>query len=71
MTTNEAKKLATAELSEAGVEYAKLSAKTWDFSDLARGSIVKVSVHGVVWTDAAREYFANRPKGRGFIVAAS
>ena len=69
MTTNEAKKLAKAELDAAGVPFAKISAKTWDFADLARGSVVRVSVSGVVWSEAAHRIFDT--KGRGFILSAS
>lgn len=48
MTANDAKKDVAARLGKAGVSFRKLSAKTWQFSDLARGGVVRVTAHGVV-----------------------
>ena len=46
MTANEAKKLIKAELDALKIPYTKLTAKTVDFSDLARGACIFVTIHG-------------------------
>jgi len=46
MTTNEAKKIVAAELQKRNLPYTKLTAKTVDFSDLARATCIFVKIHG-------------------------
>lgn len=46
MTTNEAKKLVKGYLDEHNLPYLKLTAKTINFSDLARRNCIFVTVHG-------------------------
>lgn len=46
MTTNEAKKLIKSELVRRGIPFMKLTAKTIDFTDLARKSCIFVTIHG-------------------------
>lgn len=48
MTPNAAKKLIAAELARLGISVNKLTARTINFSDLARATCVFVQLHG--WT---------------------
>lgn len=75
MTTNEAKRAVKSELDAMGVTYTKLTAKTWDFTDLAGGSSARVTIHGIdedifdptnAVGDELRAYL-NR-KGKGYLV---
>lgn len=45
MTTNKAKKIITSKLQELGLPNYKLSAKTVDFTDLARASKIFIKIH--------------------------
>ena len=46
MTSNEAKKIVAKKLNDLNLPAFKLTAKTIDFSDLARGSKLFVKIHG-------------------------
>jgi hypothetical protein len=46
MTTNQAKKAIANKLNELGLPAYKLTAKTIDFTDLARNSCIFVHIHG-------------------------
>lgn len=46
MELHEAKKEVKSKLELAGLPYTRISAKTWDFTDLARAKFVSVTVHG-------------------------
>lgn len=46
MTTREAKRIVATFLKERGMPFSKLTAKSVDFSDLARDSCIFVTVHG-------------------------
>lgn len=46
MTPSECKKDAKARLDNAGIEFAKLSAKTWSFEGFGYGQCVCVTIHG-------------------------
>lgn len=63
MTVNEAKWLIKAELERRKLPYTKLTARTIDFTDLARASCVFVKVHGWVpnpqWTELKAIAVAN------------
>jgi len=55
MSINEAKKLIHAELTQRGLAFTRITARTIDFTDLARTSAVFVKIHGwkpnPVWAD--------------------
>lgn len=46
ITTHQAKKIIKQALEERNIPYDKLTARTWDFTDLARSQWVAVTVHG-------------------------
>jgi len=46
MTTNEAKKIIMDHMVKHGIHFDKLTAKTVGFSDLARGRMIFVKIHG-------------------------
>lgn len=52
ITKGKAKGLVSAFLDEHGLQYARLSAKTVGFADLARGEAIFVCVHG--WTPSPK-----------------
>lgn len=67
MTNNEAKKIIANKLVELGLPAFKLSAKTVDFTDLARASKLFVAVHGwrpnPLWAELEKTAKAN-----GFLI---
>ena len=67
MTTNDAKKIVADKLNAMGLPEHKLTAKTVDFSDLARGEKVFVKVHG--WKPCAKwDELKEAAKASGFMV---
>lgn len=75
MTASEAKAATKKELDNMGVAFTKLTAKTLSFTDLARGSAVMVTIHGIDPDDLddtsviADELFSYvRRKGKGYMV---
>ena len=67
MTSNEAKKIITKKLIDLNLPAYKLTAKTVDFSDLARGSKLFVKIHGwkpsPLWDDLQKT-----AKESGFLI---
>jgi len=60
-------------LNAAGVTYAKLTAKTWDFTDLARTKTVFVTIHGGKFPPGfdwfAFEFAIPKPSDGGYIAS--
>ena len=54
MTTNECKKDCARRLADAGVGFAKLTARTVSFQGFGYGACVFVKIHGPAWTEAVR-----------------
>ena len=46
ITTGQAKKIIASELEKRGLPFTKLTAKTVDFTDLARANCIFVKIHG-------------------------
>jgi hypothetical protein len=69
VSTHEAKKITREALDRLALPYTRLSARTVDFTDLARASAVFVTVHG--WQPSPRwEELKADTKGKGFILEA-
>ncbi len=67
MTSNEAKRIITKKLSDLNLPAFKLTAKTVDFSDLARASKLFIKIHGwkpsPLWDDLQKV-----AKENGFLI---
>lgn len=64
MTPNEAKKDYARRLTEAGVPFVRLSAKTWSFEGFGYGRAIFVTVHGATFPKGkgAKSYMEGLPK---------